>query len=105
MTMYASSPLRMTRTHLRRLFPVRRPVVVSTPNPAGGRARKNGSMSALSARPPLAERVKGLRWRSRIDASAAAESLPGSDASALLLLGVVTWLARVAVHAVLIAPP
>src|SRR5439155_185896 len=53
----------MTRTHLRRVFPVRRPVVVSTPNPEGGRTVNHGSISALRVRPPAADRVKGLRCR------------------------------------------
>jgi len=47
----------MTRTHFRRLFPVRLPVVVNTPNLAGGRTRKKGSIIALSNRPPCAELV------------------------------------------------
>jgi hypothetical protein len=37
-TMYALLPRRMARTHLRRFFPVLRPIVVITPNPRGGTA-------------------------------------------------------------------
>jgi hypothetical protein len=63
-TMYALFPLRITWMHLRRALPVLRPVVVSTPNPEGGRAVKNGSIIALRTRPPLADCMNGLRFRS-----------------------------------------
>src|SRR6185295_9209274 len=46
--------------HLRRTFPVRRPVVVSTPYPEGGRNITNGSISALSTRPSRGERNSRL---------------------------------------------
>jgi hypothetical protein len=52
--MYALFPLRVTRMHLRCAFPVLRPVVVITPNPDGGRAKKNGNINALRTRPSLA---------------------------------------------------
>ena len=58
--MYALFPLRVMRMHLRRVFPVLRPVVVITPNPDGGRTRNMGSISALKIRPSLAERIRRL---------------------------------------------
>jgi hypothetical protein len=57
--------------HLRRAFPVLRPVVVITPNPDGGRAKKNGSINALRTRPSLAERMRRLYSSVPVERSAA----------------------------------
>jgi hypothetical protein len=58
--MYALFTLRVTRMHLRRAFPDLRPVVVITPNPDGGRGKKNGNINPLRMRPSLAERMRRL---------------------------------------------
>ena len=59
-TMYALLPLRIARTHLRRALPVLRPVVVSTPKPAGGRTMNPGSISALRQPAARGVRMNGL---------------------------------------------
>lgn len=50
--------------HFRRAFPDFLPVVVSTPNPAGGRSMNPGRVRTLRTRPPVGDWMNGLRLRS-----------------------------------------
>src|SRR5437764_12245108 len=59
-TRYALFPFRITRMTLRRALAVLRPIVVSTPYPAGDRIMAKGSIAALSRAPPLAVLLRRL---------------------------------------------